>query len=126
VFIDRSLGRYEVPEGLRAVGFKVYAMADVYGEEPGQRKADTAWIPDVTSKGWVVFSKDNALSSGEERECIIDCGARVFLLPEVQMAGREQVKRFVTHRFRIAQHCRRSGPFIYKLLPKRPERVSLG
>jgi hypothetical protein len=77
-------------------------MAEVYGEQPGQRKSDTAWIPDVTMRGWVIFSKDNALCSGEERECIIGCSARVFLLPERQMSGADQLDRFVTHRFRIA------------------------
>jgi hypothetical protein len=101
-------------------------MAEVYGERPGQRKADTAWIPDVTLRGWVIFSKDNALCSGEERECIIGCGARVFLLPERQMAGSEQVARFVKHRFRIARRARRAGPYIYKLYPQAPEAVPLG
>jgi hypothetical protein len=39
-FVDRSLGRHLVPDGLRAAGAVVRTMADVYGERIGQGLAD--------------------------------------------------------------------------------------
>jgi hypothetical protein len=35
-FIDRSLGRFTVPQELRACGLVVHTMAEVYGEQVGQ------------------------------------------------------------------------------------------
>lgn len=39
-FIDRSLGRHQVPQALRAIGLIVHTMAEVYGELAGQRLKD--------------------------------------------------------------------------------------
>ena len=46
-FIDRSLGRHQVPQALRAVGLTVHTMAEVYGEQAGQRLKDEDWLEDV-------------------------------------------------------------------------------
>jgi len=50
-FIDRSLGRLVVPAALRAHGFVVHTMADVYGEQVGQGLKDETWLRDVGEHG---------------------------------------------------------------------------
>src|SRR5260221_6179254 len=42
-FTDRSLGRYVVPNALRALGLTVHTMAEVYGERQGQDADDEDW-----------------------------------------------------------------------------------
>ncbi len=101
-------------------------MAEVYTEKVGERKADVDWIPEIASRGLPILSKDNALKSDPERQAIIDSAARVFLLPDTQRPAVEQIARFVHHRYRIALRCRRDGPYIYLLFPKKVEHFPLG
>ena len=40
VFVDRSLGRYAIPQALRNLGlFKVLTMAEFYGEEKSRSRS---------------------------------------------------------------------------------------
>lgn len=50
-FVDRSLGRFTVPEALRACGLVVHAMAEVYGERVGQGLQDERWLRDAGERG---------------------------------------------------------------------------
>ena len=50
-FVDRSLGRHIVADALRALGFVVHAMADVYPDGADQGIADTQWIADADRHG---------------------------------------------------------------------------
>jgi hypothetical protein len=125
VFVDRSLGAYDVPEGLRAVGFTVHTMADVYGEALGQKLGDVEWIPDVTEQGLVILSKDSALRHGDELEAIIESTARVFLAPDAQSTAAAQIERFTTNRFRIAMRARKPGPLVCIVRPSNLETVKL-
>jgi hypothetical protein len=80
-FIDRSLGRVVVPAALRAAGFVVHTMADVYGERIGQGLKDETWLRDVGQHGWVVLMKDDATRRRPaERDALIDGGVRAFCL----------------------------------------------
>jgi len=57
-FVDRSLGRHLVPDGLRAAGAVVRTMADEYGERIGQGLADEEWLSEAGRRGWIVLMKD--------------------------------------------------------------------
>ena len=48
-FVDRSLGRYTVPEAIRAAGFVVHTLASVYGEQQGQAVPDERWFATAVS-----------------------------------------------------------------------------
>src|SRR5215207_674068 len=110
-FIDRSLGRRTVPEALRAVGFVVHTMADVYGERIGQDLQDEVWLRDVGARGWVVLMKDDAIRRRPaEREALIAGGVRAFCLTNAQLRGEEQARRFVENRHRILRQAARPGP----------------
>ena len=61
-FVDRSLGRHIVADAIRALGYVVHAMADVYPDGEDQRVADTRWIADTDRRGWVVLTKDERIT----------------------------------------------------------------
>lgn len=97
-------------------------MEEEYGEKTAQELFDVEWIPNITAKGWVIFSKDEGLKSGEELRAICNHGARVFLLPKQSMSEAEQIERFRVHRYRIALRAQKPGPAIYIVHRRRPER----
>jgi hypothetical protein len=126
VFIDRSLGRYGIVGALRCVGFTVHPLHEVYpDEDQGDRPSDPVWIRYASERDWAIFSKDGRLRRGENLQAICDHGARVFLLPKAHWTEAQQIERFIKHRYRIALHCQKPGPFIYVVYRDRPQRVKL-
>jgi hypothetical protein len=123
-FIDRSLGRRVVPGALRADGVTVHTMADVYGEQMGQRLTDETWLLDVGQRGWVVLMKDDAIRRRPaEREALIAGGVRAFCLTNAQLRGEQQARRLVSNLERIVAEARRPGPYIYGVHEGRIERL---
>jgi PIN domain-containing protein len=113
VFTDRSLGAYDVPEGLRAAGFTVHTMVELYGDADAEKLEDPAWITEITTEfGLVLFSKDANIRR-DHRDVVIECSARAFLLPDAEERATEQVGRYAGTKHKIAMRSRRSGPFIY-------------
>ena len=53
-FVDRCLGRRDVPDAIRNAGLTVELMDDHFD----QKARDEVWIPDVASRGWVIVTKD--------------------------------------------------------------------
>ena len=47
LFIDRSLGRIQVPGLLRAAGLRLIALAEHYGIPADENVADTTWLAEV-------------------------------------------------------------------------------
>lgn len=112
-FVDRSLGK-SIVEGLRAVGLTVHSMADVYGEEGGQRLRDEVWLRDAGKNNWLVLTKDDAIRRRPaERDALTEAEVRVFCLTTAQMRGAQQTERFVSNRHRILRQARKPGPYIY-------------
>jgi hypothetical protein len=113
-FIDRSLGRHQVPEALRACGLVVHTMAEVYGEQVSQRLKDETWLRDVGRRGWIVLMKDDAIRRRPaEREALIAGGVRAFCLTNAQLRGAQQAARLVENRHRILRQARQAGPYIF-------------
>jgi hypothetical protein len=112
--IDRSLGRIAVPTALRAVSLTVFTLAEIYGEEQAQQTDDATWISYAATHGLVILCKDDWIRRRPlERAAVESGGARVFCLTNANLAFDEQAERFVRHRFRIIQHARRPGLYIY-------------
>ena len=119
-FIDRSLGRFTVPQALRACGLVVHTMAEVYGEQVGQGLQDETWLRDVGERGWVVLMKDDAIRRRPaEREALIESGVRAFCLTNAQLRGEEQARRCVENRHRILRQLTHPGPYIYGVYERR-------
>lgn len=117
VFINRSLGAIQLPAALRDVGYCVTTMREMYGEQGGQNlTGDEKWIREVAARGLVIFSADNRSLCGQHKPTIIECGAKVFIVPHSnKLRGRDQIQRFVDHRFRIAMKASKPGPMIYRI-----------
>ena len=59
-FVDRSLGRGDVPDGLRVAGLSLRRMVDVYGVREEQVR-DVEWLERAGREGWVVLTKDKRI-----------------------------------------------------------------
>jgi hypothetical protein len=79
-FIDRSLGKIDVPEAIRAAGYS----CELHDDHFNQTTEDTVWLSSVASKRWVVLTKDEriryrplelrALEAAQLRAFIVICG----------------------------------------------------
>jgi predicted nuclease of predicted toxin-antitoxin system len=114
--VDRSLGRHQVPEALRAAGYVVRTLFDVYGEAE-ERLADTEFLRDAGRRGWVVLTRDAAIRRRpHELRVVREEWVKIFELSRGNLKGAEQVARFIDNLDRIVRACEQPGPFIYAVL----------
>ncbi len=62
LFIDRSLGRIQVPNLLRAAGLRLVTLAEHYGIPADEEVADTTWLEEVGKRAWAAFMKDENIA----------------------------------------------------------------
>ena len=118
------MGRHQLPEALRALGYAVHTLADVYGEKDAQRVKDWEWIELAGRENWVVLTKDDRIRYRRvERDAFVAAKLRVFCLTTAKLRGDQQVTRFVNNINRIVQRARKSGPYIYGVYEKRLEQL---
>jgi hypothetical protein len=112
-FIDRSLGRHQVPNALRSSGYTVHTMLSVYGPEAEQKVEDTVWLKEAGRNGWLVLTKDERIRRRPlELEAIDRHGVRVACLTNRHLTGEQQVHRIMTNIHRIVQRARKPGPWV--------------
>ena len=58
LFLDRSLGRRQVPELLRGAGLQLQTLSEVYGIPADEDVSDVTWLELAGSQGWPVLMKD--------------------------------------------------------------------
>lgn len=122
--VDRSLGRHHLPQALRALGYVVHTLADVYGEKRAQEVKDHEWIKRAGKENWVVLTKDDRIRYRRvERDAFVSAKLRVFCLTTAKLQAMEQTQRFVSNINRIVQRARRPGPYIYGVYENRLERI---
>jgi hypothetical protein len=51
LFLDRSLGRRQVPALLRGAGLRLHTLAEVYGIPADEGVADTEWLELTGQRG---------------------------------------------------------------------------
>jgi hypothetical protein len=61
LFLDRSLGRHQVPDRLRAAGLRLRTLAEIYGVPVDEDVADTDWLAQAGINGWAVLMKDERI-----------------------------------------------------------------
>jgi hypothetical protein len=94
--VDRSLGRYHLPEALRRLGYVVHTLADVYGERLAQEVRDETWIERAGWENWVVLTKDDRIRYRHaELEAFVAANLRVFCLTTAKLRKEDQTARFV-------------------------------
>ncbi len=119
--VDRSLGRYEVANAIRARGFAVHTLFEVYGAKE-ETLPDTVWLADAGRNGWPVLTANPHIKRVRHELAVVQAEAvRMFTLPRGNLTGRDQVARFLANLDAIVQACQRPGPYIYSVLPDRIE-----
>jgi PIN like domain len=122
-FVDRSLGRRIVPEALRALGFTVHTMAEVYPGGEDQSVVDARWIADADRAGWVALTKDERIfRNPEEQGALVRGRLRVFAIANQHLTGPEMAGYLTTNINRIVQRSRKRGPFVYVVYRESVER----
>lgn len=93
-FVDRSLGKDDVPDSLRAAG----AVVEIHDTHFAQDTDDEVWIEEVSSKGWVILTKDQRIRRRyRELQAVMLSAARVFTMTSGNMPGDEMGRLFVAH-----------------------------
>lgn len=122
-FVDRSLGRHDVPIGLQRQGLVVLTMASVYGARE-QLVADEDWLQDATARAWIVLTKDKRLRFIVRRlRALHQPTLRVFILMSGNLTAEEQVGRFINNLERIEAAARERGPFVYGVYTRHIHRL---
>lgn len=80
-FLDRSLGRRQVPALLRDAGLRLHTLVEVYGVPADQDVADTAWLQLAGQRGWPVLMKDERIRyRPAERAALVAHRVQAFCL----------------------------------------------
>jgi hypothetical protein len=84
--LDRSLGRYQLADALRAEGLVVHTLWSVYGTAE-QRLEDHDWVADAGLHGWIVLSADKRLRYSVTTRRLAMHQVGVFQLASVTVQG---------------------------------------
>lgn len=81
LFIDRSLGRVQVPQLLRDAGLRLVTLAERYGVPADESVTDEQWLSDAGASGEAVFMKDARVRyNPAEKAAIVRHSVRCFSL----------------------------------------------
>jgi PIN like domain len=126
VFVDRSLGRIQVPALLRAGGVQLVTLAEHYGVPADEQVQDVTWIAESAQRGWIAFMKDaNVRRRPAEREAIKISGARCFCLVNANIRAAMMAERYLANLRAIERACSQPGPFLYAVHASRIEPLPL-
>jgi hypothetical protein len=89
-FTDRTLGRYKVPNALRAAGIHIEAHHEHFDDDA----LDTVWIEKCAAEGWVILGNDKHNKKNRiERAAIINGGVAAFYLTSGMYQGEDDAER---------------------------------
>lgn len=123
VFLDRSLGRIQVPDLLRAAGVQLVTLAEHYGMPADEDVEDVTWLADSAQRGWVAFMRTSVRRRPAERLAIEANGARCFCITNMNLPSAAMTKRYLTNLAAIADSCGQPGPFMYAVHANRIQRL---
>jgi hypothetical protein len=113
-FADRSLGRIEVPNGLRGAGLAIVTLSDRYGIPEDQTIEDEAWLKDAGRKAEVVLMKDRRIRyRSAELAALKQHKVRAFCLTNGNLTGSKMIEYFTANMTHILAACDEPGPFLY-------------
>jgi PIN like domain len=127
VFIDRSLGRVQVPRLLRAAGIELVTLAEHYGRPQDETVDDPTWITEASERGWILFMKDARIRRRPaEKRAIVESNARCFCLSSGNLGFEAMAERYIGNWSAIVRASADSGPFLYSVRADTVERLSIG
>jgi hypothetical protein len=126
LFLDRSLGRHQVPHALRAAGLTVRTLAEEYGIPADEHVADAEWLARAGDQGWPVLMKDERIRyRPAERTALTAHRVQAFCLTSGNLLAVEMAARYLAVIDDIAAACREPGPFLYAVTAHELRRVLL-
>jgi len=126
LFLDRSLGRLQVPQLLRAQGLRLTTLTEHYGMPQDEEIDDPTWLAEAGRQGWVVLMKDGHIRyNPPELKAVKDYGLRCFCLSNRQLRASVMAERFLHNLQAMADACRSPGPFIYAIQGNRMQLLQL-
>jgi hypothetical protein len=116
LFLDRSLGRIQVPSLLRAAGLNLRTLAEVYGVPADEDVSDIVWLGRAGREGWPVLMKDERIRYRPgERDAVLASGVQAFCLVNGNLRAAAMAELFIGSVDDIAAACQTPGPFLYSV-----------
>jgi hypothetical protein len=114
-FVDRALGAKVVVGALRANGLSVEAHDAHFAQDT----PDTAWLPDIARRGWVLLTKDKAIRTNAlEFEAVVNNRVAAFMLGRADLPGAEMAQVFLKSMRSVERALRRFEPPIIASVSK--------
>jgi hypothetical protein len=115
LFVDRSLGRIQVPALLRQAGLRLTTLAERYGIPADETVSDERWLRDAGQRGEVVLMKDERIRyRPAEKAAVIRWRVRAFCLGRRDLTGQAMADLYLSNLDRMAEICseRVTGVFV--------------
>ncbi len=126
LFLDRSLGRHQVPDLLRASGLRLRTLSEVYGTPADETVADVDWLEIAGASGWAVLMKDQRIRYRPvERQALIAHSVRAFCLTGGNLRAAGMAAQFLAAIGPMTSACAEPGPFLYAVSPRGLRRIAL-
>ncbi|MFN0107481.1 MAG: hypothetical protein ACKVZH_01400 [Blastocatellia bacterium] len=112
-FVDRSLGKNDVPNALREQEVKVEIHSDHFPDDA----PDELWLVECGQNDWVVLAKDKQIRYNElERLALLNAGVASFILISGNLSGAEMASAYIKALPKIASYLsNQKKPFIAKV-----------
>jgi len=104
LFIDRSLGRVQVPRLLRAAGLRLTTLAERYGIPADEEVSDVTWLKDAGERQEAVFMKDSRVRyNAAEKYAVRAFRVRAFCLARQSLTAADMAQLFLSNIDAIAR-----------------------
>jgi len=98
LFLDRSLGRIQVPTILRDAGLRVVTLAEQYGIPTDETVEDVTWLRDASTRGWAVVMKDERIRRRPaEQKAVRQHLVRCICLSRADLIAADMAKRVLNN-----------------------------
>ena len=110
-FVDRSLGKIDVPEALRAAGYH----CECHDDHWNQITEDAVWLAGVAARNWVVLTKDERIRYRPlELQALLTARLQTFIVICGNVRGADTARILLKAMPKIlAVVDAQKGPFIY-------------
>jgi hypothetical protein len=126
LFLDRSLGRRQVPALLRDAGLRLHTLAEVYGVPADEAVADTDWLELAGHRGWPVLMKDERIRyRPSERAAVVAHRVQAFCLTGGNLRAAAMAEQYLAVIDHLAEACLSPGPFLYAVSARGLRRLDL-
>lgn len=115
LFVDRSLGRIQVPALLRQAGLRLTTLAERYGIPADEKVTDEQWLRDAGERGEAVLMKDERIRyRAAEKDAITRWNVRAFCLARGNLAAPAMAELFLSNLSHMSAICfeHQSGVFV--------------